>query len=242
MTARGMPWWRSSNSISARGWSDSTMMQKRRLPDFRTWSTPEAMRSAPVHPQGHGAPRESLQHSLAIRADDPGKSHPRPPPSLWTPRRRPRPTIRHKSPPPQPPSSRQRQSSHSAQMPALCPFDLVTQPRKMALDVLQGIELEQGLALIRGEGDAVRHAHVRRDDEGRAASARGMAPETVQPSEFGVAEPAEGKAAVEVRADAIGLEKLPVGIEPLNHPPHICGLDEPGPGCRRRGWARPRRR
>jgi hypothetical protein len=97
----------------------------------------------------------------------------------------------------------------------------------MAPDVLHGIELEKRLGLIIGERDAVRHAHIRSDDEGRFASVRALATKTVQPSEFGVAEPARWKAAVEVGVDQIGIEKMTVAIEPLNHPPHIIGMPEP---------------
>ena len=48
----------------------------------------------------------------------------------------------------------------------------------------------------------------------------------------GIAELAEGPAAVEVRADAMGLKKLPVFIKPLHDPPHLLGLDKPGLAAR----------
>ena len=137
-----------------------------------------------------------------------------------------RPTIRHKSPPPQPPFSRQRQSSHSARLPELSPLISSRSRGKMALDVLHGIELEKRLCLIIGEGEAVRHTHIRADDEGRSASVRALVTKTVQPSEFGVAERTGWKAAVEVWANPIGLEKMTVGIEPLNYPPHLIGQRE----------------
>ena len=101
----------------------------------------------------------------------------------------------------------------------------------MALDVLHGIELEKRLGLIIGERDTVRHIHVRRDDEGRLASVRTLVTKTMQPSEFGVAERTGWEAAVEVRADPVSLEKMTVGVEPLNHLPHLIGLDEPAPAA-----------
>jgi len=55
-----------------------------------------------------------------------------------------------------------------------------------------------------------------------------MTPEAVKPFAFCIAHLAEWHAAVEARADAMGLEKSSVGRKPLNHPLYIAGLDESG--------------
>ena len=150
------------------------MTQKRRLPDFRTWSTAAAIRRPlsslratprPVNP----CSKFSLSGQTIVGNPilDPRDPYGR---------------LVHDATdaPAQPPAAAASVLPGTAVV-AICidtgvfRRDLVVPPPKMSGELLQGIELEQGLALIRGEGEAVRHAQVRRDVQGRAAAARGMA-------------------------------------------------------------------
>ena len=180
-----------------------------------------------VQPQSHREPRKALQQNLTIRADDPGKPHPPPPHRVWALAAA---TTDDLAYPPAVAAAIFPGTAAIAFRVDASDFrlDFVPQLGKMSVNLLQVIELEQGRALIMRQRPAIIHPHVRRYGEDRPAAARGPAPEAVQPSEFPVAELAEGPAAIEFRTDAVGFEKLPVLIEPLDDPPHILGLDKPG--------------